>query len=114
MAAATGSIARATYDPDPSSHRGLASGAYCHFTSPIRRYADLVVHRQIRAALAGEVPPYDTEQLRALAGWIDARSGAIDHLTGRERGDLWARLLDRGLPDAHPSPPSSPASPRTG
>jgi ribonuclease R len=97
VAAATSSIARASYEPDPSAHRALASGAYCHFTSPIRRYADLVVHRQIRAELAGEVPPYDAEQLRALAGWVDARAGAIDHLTSRERNDLWARLLDRGF-----------------
>lgn len=104
VAAATGSIARASYDPDPSAHRGLASGAYCHFTSPIRRYADLVVHRQIRAALADETPPYDTEQLRALAGWIDARAGAIDHLSSRERNDLWARLLDRGFLGATPEP----------
>ncbi len=104
VAAATGSIARATYDPDPSSHRGLASGAYVHFTSPIRRYADLVVHRQIRAVLAGDQPPYDTEQLRSLAVWLDARAGAVDHLAGRERGDLWARLLDRGFLGATPEP----------
>ncbi|WP_052669114.1 RNB domain-containing ribonuclease [Nitriliruptor alkaliphilus] len=104
VAAATGSIARATYDPDPSHHRGLASGAYVHFTSPIRRYADLVVHRQIRAALAGDPPPYDTEQLRAMATWLDARAGAIDHLTSRERSDLWARLLDRGFLGSTPEP----------
>jgi ribonuclease R len=104
VAAAASSIARATYDPDPSSHRGLASGAYCHFTSPIRRYADLVVHRQIRAELAGEVPPYDADQLRSLAAWVDARAGAVDHLAGRERGDLWARLLDRGFLGADPEP----------
>jgi ribonuclease R len=104
VAAATSSIARATYDPDPSSHRGLASGAYCHFTSPIRRYADLVVHRQIRAELAGETPHYSTEQLRDLAVWIDARAGAVDHLAGRERGDLWARLLDRGFLGSTPEP----------
>jgi ribonuclease R len=104
VAAATGSIARATYDPDPSHHRGLASGAYVHFTSPIRRYADLVVHRQIRAALAGDPPPYDTEQLGSMAVWLDARAGAIDHLAGRERGDLWARLLDRGFLGSTPEP----------
>jgi ribonuclease R len=104
VAAATSSIARATYDPDPSSHRGLASGAYCHFTSPIRRYADLVVHRQIRAELAGETPHHSTDDLRALAPWVDARAGAIDHLAGRERGDLWARLLDRGFLGATPEP----------
>jgi ribonuclease R len=104
VAAAASSVARATYEPDPSSHRGLASGAYCHFTSPIRRYADLVVHRQIRAELAGETPHYSTEQLRGLAGWIDARAGAVDHLAGRERGDLWARLLDRGFLGSTPEP----------
>jgi ribonuclease R len=104
VAAASGSIARATYDPDPSHHRGLASGAYVHFTSPIRRYADLVVHRQIRAALAGDPPPYGTEQLAALAVWLDARAGAVNHLAGRERGDLWARLLDRGFLGATPEP----------
>jgi ribonuclease R len=104
VAAASGSIARATYDPDPSHHRGLASGAYVHFTSPIRRYADLVVHRQIRAALAGDQPPYDTEQLSRMAIWLDARAGAINHLTSRERGDLWARLLDRGFLGATPEP----------
>ena len=44
---------RARYSPDPLGHYGLAKGDYCHFTSPIRRYADLVVHRAFRR-LAGE------------------------------------------------------------
>ena len=96
IAAATTSTARASYDPDPSHHRGLGATAYTHFTSPIRRYADLVVHRQIRAALAGEEPLHDPAHLKALAGWLDARSGAVNHASSRERGDLWARLLDRG------------------
>lgn len=96
VAVATTTTARASYEPDPSHHRGLAATAYCHFTSPIRRYADLVVHRQIRAALAGATPPYDTASLAPLAGWLDARAGGMRHLQARERGDLWARLLDRG------------------
>jgi ribonuclease R len=97
VTAATGSTARATYDPDPAHHRGLASGAYTHFTSPIRRYADLVVHRQIRAALAGDTPPHTVEELRSMAGWLDARAGAVSFLQSRERADLWSRLLDRGF-----------------
>ncbi len=100
VAVATGSTARATYDPDPKHHRGLASGAYTHFTSPIRRYADLVVHRQLRAALAGEPVPHGPEDLTRIATWLDARAGALNHLQARERGDLWARLLDRGYLDA--------------
>jgi ribonuclease R len=99
VTAATGATARASYDPDPAHHRGLASSAYTHFTSPIRRYADLVVHRQIRAALAGDPPPHSSDELRAMAPWLDARAGAIDHLQKRERADLWSRLLDRGFLD---------------
>ena len=97
VAVATSSMARATYEPDPSAHTGLASGAYTHFTSPIRRYADLVVHRQIRSALGDEPPLHAAEDLRALAGWLDARAGGVSHLEARERTQLWDRLLDRGF-----------------
>lgn len=99
VAAVTGATMRATYDPDPAHHRGLAAAAYTHFTSPIRRYADLVVHRQIRAALADQPPPYSAEDLAALAVWLDARGGAFSFAQARERGDLWSLLLDRGYLD---------------
>ncbi|HET9748558.1 MAG TPA: ribonuclease R [Casimicrobiaceae bacterium] len=48
------SLSRAEYGPDNVGHFGLAYEAYAHFTSPIRRYPDLLVHRAIKAVLAGK------------------------------------------------------------
>jgi ribonuclease R len=48
------SMQQAVYSPDNIGHFGLAYEAYAHFTSPIRRYPDLLVHRAIKAVLNGE------------------------------------------------------------
>ncbi|RXZ45151.1 ribonuclease R [Crenobacter cavernae] len=48
------SMQQAVYSPDNVGHFGLAYEAYTHFTSPIRRYPDLLVHRAIKAVLKGE------------------------------------------------------------
>lgn len=54
------SLRQAMYSPDNVGHFGLAYEHYTHFTSPIRRYPDLLVHRAIKAVLAGE--KYDPGQ----------------------------------------------------
>jgi ribonuclease R len=48
------SLQQAVYGPDNVGHFGLGYDAYTHFTSPIRRYPDLLIHRAIRACLAGK------------------------------------------------------------
>ena len=60
-------LQRAVYRPDGTSHSGLASPAYLHFTSPIRRYPDLVVHRALVHALGLGEPAPDVVQLPEIA-----------------------------------------------
>jgi ribonuclease R len=62
---------RAEYGAAILGHFGLNLGVYTHFTSPIRRYADLVNHRQIRAYIKGESLPYSKDDIRAIASHIN-------------------------------------------
>jgi ribonuclease R len=63
------SMARAAYQPDNLGHFGLALAQYVHFTSPIRRYPDLLVHRAIKHALSGRMSgsfPYSPKEMDRL------------------------------------------------
>jgi len=59
------SLKRAAYSAEPVGHYGLAKGDYCHFTSPIRRYADLIVHRALQPLLENAPPKQDSTPSQA-------------------------------------------------
>ena len=71
------SMKRAAYREKNCGHYGLASATYCHFTSPIRRYPDLMVHRMLKAELFGRPERFD--QMTTNLGWI------CEHSSGMER-----------------------------
>jgi ribonuclease R len=60
------SLQRAIYSPMEEGHYALASDCYCHFTSPIRRYPDLTVHRLVESILTGRKPRNDRDELVVL------------------------------------------------
>ena len=64
------SLQKARYAPDNLGHFGLAATNYCHFTSPIRRYADLIVHRSVKAVLRGETDERWVEQRSSEMAYI--------------------------------------------
>lgn len=71
----------AVYAPENVGHFGLALTAYAHFTSPIRRYPDLLVHRAIKHALGGAQPAtfvYSPRQMTALALQCSERERRAD------------------------------------
>ncbi len=81
------SLRRAEYAATPEGHFGLAARDYCHFTSPIRRYPDLIVHRMLKALLKGKVNPGDEAKMPDLA----AHCSATEHratLAERDADDL--------------------------
>ena len=90
-------LKQAVYSPENKGHAGLRSPRYCHFTSPIRRYPDLVVHRALLAAInAGEEMP-DRRGLDELGTWCSQRER--DAMSIERKADDIARtfLLERHL-----------------
>lgn len=69
------SLSQAMYSPDNIGHFGLAYETYTHFTSPIRRYPDLLVHRAIKATLAGKhYSPGDWHELGKHCSMTERRA----------------------------------------
>lgn len=89
-------LKQARYDPRNLGHSGLASRAYCHFTSPIRRYPDLVVHRALLRELGvGDDPVPD--DLPELAEWTSVREREAAKIEYRADALCLAWLLESQL-----------------
>jgi ribonuclease R len=93
------SMQQAVYSPDNIGHFGLSYEAYAHFTSPIRRYPDLLTHRAIKAILQGkryDPKGIDTSVLNTMLSPAARKKQAEDKAKGKKKheGDLaiWEAL----------------------
>lgn len=83
------SMKRAVYDAESIGHFGLAKKYYAHFTSPIRRYPDLTLHRQLAAYLAANKNPVRAKvPPKTLAKWAEHTSFCEERATEAERSLL--------------------------
>ena len=97
-----GFLGRASYTPDAGPHFGLASPGYVHFTSPLRRYADLMVHRTVHAFLAGHREPaaYPSHvELVELCAHLNAATRTAATAERQMRKALWLVTLRRRVAD---------------
>ena len=93
------SMQQAVYSPDNIGHFGLSYDAYAHFTSPIRRYPDLLTHRVIKAILQGKrYHPKDieTENLNTQLSPAARKMQAKDRAAGKKKSEgdvaIWEAL----------------------
>lgn len=75
------SMKRAVYQTDVMPHYGLALETYCHFTSPIRRYPDLLVHRMVKEILFGHTETFESQ--KNSLPWMAEHSSKAERIAAR-------------------------------
>jgi ribonuclease R len=74
------SLRKAVYSSESSSHFGLAATYYCHFTSPIRRYPDLQIHRIIKGQLNGKISEKEMDRLFERTALVAEQSSKMERI----------------------------------
>ncbi|HVF83962.1 MAG TPA: RNB domain-containing ribonuclease [Sphingomicrobium sp.] len=104
---------QARYSPEPLGHFGLALGSYAHFTSPIRRYADLLVHRALVSSYRlgeGGLPPEDATRFTEIGEQIsmlerramEAERETVDRYVAAYLADHVGELVEARITGVQP------------